>query len=94
MTVQSDDRKERYRRQIAVFGEEGQEKIGKTRLLIAGAGGLGSTAALFAAMAGFGTIGIMDPGCIEETNLNRQCFTVRRILAGPKRIPLQEPSVP
>ena len=38
----SKEQKERYRRQIAVVGEDGQEKIGKTRLLIAGAGGLGS----------------------------------------------------
>jgi len=84
MTVQSDDRKERYRRQIAVFGEEGQEKIGKTRLLIAGAGGLGSTAALFAAMAGFGTIRIMDPDCIEETNLNRQVLYREADIGRPK----------
>ena len=63
---------ERYRRQIAVIGEEGQEKIGRTRLLIAGAGGIGSAAGLFAAMAGFGSIRIIDPDCIEETNLNRQ----------------------
>jgi adenylyltransferase/sulfurtransferase len=72
MAMLSKEQKERYRRQIAVVGEDGQEKIGRTRLLIAGAGGLGSTAALFAAMAGFGTIRIVDPDRIEETNLNRQ----------------------
>jgi adenylyltransferase/sulfurtransferase len=72
MAVLDKEHKERYQRQIAVVGEDGQEKIGKTRLLIAGAGGLGSTAALFAAMAGFGTIRIIDPDRIEETNLNRQ----------------------
>jgi molybdopterin/thiamine biosynthesis adenylyltransferase len=70
MAVESSN--ERFRRQIPILGEEGQEKIGKTRLLIAGAGGLGSTAALFSAMAGFGTIRIIDPDYIEETNLNRQ----------------------
>jgi molybdopterin-synthase adenylyltransferase len=70
--VLSEDQKERYRRQITVVGEEGQEKIGRTRLLIAGAGGLGSTAALYAALAGFGTIRIVDPDRIEDSNLNRQ----------------------
>jgi len=80
----SKEQKERYRRQIAVFGEDGQEKIGSTRLLIAGAGGLGSTAALFAAMAGFGTIRIIDPDCIEETNLNRQLLYREADIGRPK----------
>jgi len=78
------EQKERYRRQIAVVGEEGQEKIGSTRLLIAGAGGLGSTAALFAAMAGFGTIRIIDPDCIDETNLNRQVLYREADIGRPK----------
>ena len=38
MAVRSDEQKDRYRRQITVVGEDGQEKIGKTRLLIAGEG--------------------------------------------------------
>jgi len=78
------EQKERYRRQIAVVGEEGQEKIGSTRLLIAGSGGLGSTAALFAAMAGFGTIRIIDPDCIDETNLNRQVLYREADIGRPK----------
>jgi molybdopterin/thiamine biosynthesis adenylyltransferase len=82
--VLNKEQKERYRRQIAVVGEDGQEKIGKTRLLIAGAGGLGSTAALFAAMAGFGTIRIIDPDCIEETNLNRQLLYREADIGRPK----------
>jgi molybdopterin/thiamine biosynthesis adenylyltransferase len=84
MAVLNNGQKERYRRQIAVVGEEGQERIGKTRLLIAGAGGLGSTAALFAAMAGFGTIRIIDPDCIEETNLNRQLLYREADIGRPK----------
>ena len=78
------EQKERYRRQIAVVGEDGQEKIGSTRLLIAGAGGLGCTAALFAAMAGFGTIRIIDPDCIDETNLNRQLLYREADIGRPK----------
>jgi molybdopterin-synthase adenylyltransferase len=80
----SKEQKERYRRQIAVVGEDGQEKIGSTRLLIAGAGGLGCTAALFAAMAGFGTIRIIDPDCIDETNLNRQVLFREADIGRPK----------
>ena len=78
------EQKERYRRQVAVIGEEGQEKIGKTRLLIAGAGGIGSAAAIFAAMAGFGSIRIIDPDCIEETNLNRQVLYREIDIGRPK----------
>jgi molybdopterin-synthase adenylyltransferase len=84
MAVLSKEQKERYQRQIAVVGEDGQEKIGRTRLLIAGAGGLGSTAALFAAMAGFGTIRIIDPDRIEETNLNRQLLFREADIGRPK----------
>ena len=80
----NEEQKERYRRQIAVVGEDGQEKIGKTRLLIAGAGGIGSAAALFAAMAGFGSIRIIDPDCIEETNLNHQLLYRETDIGRPK----------
>jgi molybdopterin/thiamine biosynthesis adenylyltransferase len=83
-TVLEKEQKERYRRQIAVVSEEGQEKIGKTRLLIAGAGGLGSTAALYAAMAGFGTLRIIDPDYIEETNLNCQVLYREADIGRPK----------
>ena len=84
MAVLSKEQKERYRRQIAIVGEDGQERIGRTRLLIDGAGGLGSMAALFAAMAGFGTIRIIDPDCIEETNLNRQWLFREADIGRPK----------
>jgi adenylyltransferase/sulfurtransferase len=86
MAALSKEQKERYRRQISVVGEDGQVKIGQTRLLIAGAGGLGSTAALFAAMAGFGTIRIIDPDCIEETNLNRQLLYREADIGRPKAV--------
>ena len=60
------EQKKRYWWQFAIVGEEGQEKIEKTRLLIARAGGLGCTAALFATMAGFGTIRIVDSALGER----------------------------
>jgi molybdopterin-synthase adenylyltransferase len=66
--------KQRYDRQIMIygFGEEGQEKLKKAKIFIAGAGGLGSPAAIYLAAAGIGTIRIADHDTIELSNLNRQ----------------------
>jgi molybdopterin/thiamine biosynthesis adenylyltransferase len=65
---------ERYDRQIMLygFGEEGQEKLKKARVLIAGIGGLGSPAAIYLAAAGIGNIKIIDHDRVELSNLNRQ----------------------
>jgi len=65
---------ERYDRQIMIygFGEEGQEKLKKARVFIAGCGGLGSPVAIYLAAAGIGTIRIADHDKVELSNLNRQ----------------------
>jgi molybdopterin-synthase adenylyltransferase len=65
---------ERYDRQILIpeFGAEGQEKLKKAKVFIAGAGGLGSPAAIYLAAAGIGTIRIADHDTVELSNLNRQ----------------------
>ncbi len=63
---------ERYRRQMMLFGDEGQERLKKAHVFIAGAGGLGSPISLYLAVAGVGTITIVDRDIIEQTNLNRQ----------------------
>ncbi len=65
---------QRYDRQIMLygFGEEGQEKLKKAKVFIAGAGGLGSPIALYLAAAGAGTIRIADRDKVELSNLNRQ----------------------
>ena len=54
--------KERYKRNILLpeVGEEGQKKLAESRVLVVGAGGLGSPVSLYLAAAGVGTIGIAD----------------------------------
>ncbi len=68
----SDAEKIRYSRQIRLFGEEGQEKLKRTSVFIAGAGGLGSAVSIYMAAAGFGKIRICDCDTVDISNLNRQ----------------------
>jgi len=65
---------ERYSRHIILeqVGGAGQEKLLSSKVLIVGAGGLGSPAALYLAAAGVGTIGIIDADKVDLTNLQRQ----------------------
>jgi adenylyltransferase/sulfurtransferase len=63
---------ERYRRQIALFGEEAQERLANARVVIVGAGGLGCPAALYLAAAGLSEIRLVDGDVVDRTNLNRQ----------------------
>ena len=66
--------RERYQRHLSLeeMGPAGQEKIKAARVLIIGAGGLGSPAALYLAASGVGTIGIVDCDRVDVTNLQRQ----------------------
>ena len=70
----SEDERQRYDRQIMIrgIGEEGQEKLKRARVIIAGSGGLGSPAAIYLVAAGVGTIRIIDHDRVELSNLNRQ----------------------
>ena len=64
----------RYDRQIALpeLGEAGQARLAAARVLIVGAGGLGSPVALYLAAAGIGRLGLVDFDVVDETNLQRQ----------------------
>ena len=65
---------ERYNRNILIdqVGEEGQKKLSQAKVLVCGAGGLGSTVIANLASMGIGTIGIVDNDVLELSNLNRQ----------------------
>jgi adenylyltransferase/sulfurtransferase len=72
--ILSHDEKERYDRQMILpdWGEKGQERIKCSSVFLAGAGGLGSAAAIYLAAAGVGNIRICDADEVELSNLNRQ----------------------
>ncbi len=82
----SPERRTRYSRHLLIpeIGDEGQLKLLDARVLLIGAGGLGSPAALYLAAAGVGRIGIIDADIVDETNLQRQIAHSLDTLGTPK----------
>jgi molybdopterin/thiamine biosynthesis adenylyltransferase/rhodanese-related sulfurtransferase len=76
----------RYARHLLIpeVGEEGQQKLLDSRVLLLGAGGLGSPAALYLAAAGVGTLGIIDADVVDDSNLQRQVVHSTDDLGEPK----------
>lgn len=72
--VLNPEQRNRYGRHILLpeVGEAGQQKLLESRVLLLGAGGLGSPAALYLAAAGVGTLGIVDMDVVDASNLQRQ----------------------
>ena len=72
--VLSPEQRNRYQRHVLLpeVGEAGQQKLLDAKVLLLGAGGLGSPAALYLAAAGVGTLGIVDMDVVDESNLQRQ----------------------
>jgi molybdopterin/thiamine biosynthesis adenylyltransferase/rhodanese-related sulfurtransferase len=82
----SPEKRTRYSRHLLIpeFGEQGQLKLLDSRILLIGAGGLGSPASLYLAAAGVGTLGIIDADIVDETNLQRQIAHSLETLGTPK----------
>src|SRR5580765_3354855 len=80
------ERTTRYSRHLLIpeVGEEGQLRLLDSRILLIGAGGLGSPAALYLAAAGVGKLGIVDADVVDETNLQRQIAHSTNSLGEPK----------
>ena len=80
------DIKGRYSRHLLLegIGQEGQRRIKEAKVMIVGAGGLGSPVALYLAAAGVGTIAIADGDCVDVTNLQRQVIHATTDVDTPK----------
>lgn len=76
----------RYARHLVLpeVGEEGQRRLKDARVLLVGAGGLGSPAALYLAAAGAGTLGVVDFDAVDASNLQRQILHGTKDLGRPK----------
>jgi molybdopterin/thiamine biosynthesis adenylyltransferase/rhodanese-related sulfurtransferase len=82
----SPEQRRRYSRHLLIpeVGEEGQLRLLESRILLIGAGGLGSPASLYLAAAGVGTLGIVDDDAVDESNLQRQIVHSLERLGEPK----------
>lgn len=92
---------ERYQRQIIIesIGESGQAKLCESRVLVVGAGGLGSPVLFYLCAAGIGNLGIIDYEKVEISNLNRQILYTEadvseyKAAIAAKKLHAQNPSV-
>ncbi len=77
---------QRYSRHFLLdqVGEKGQRKLLRSKVLLIGAGGLGSPTALYLAAAGVGTIGLMDADVVDVSNLQRQVLHTTADIGKPK----------
>ena len=88
----SNDEYMRYSRQLLMkdIGIDGQRKLKAAKVLIVGAGGLGSPAGLYLAGAGIGTLGLVDADVVEESNLHRQVIHTEKNIGKNKTVSAKE----
>jgi sulfur-carrier protein adenylyltransferase/sulfurtransferase len=80
------EQRDRYSRHLLIpeIGAEGQQKLLDAKVLLLGAGGLGSPTALYLAAAGVGTLGIVDDDVVDTSNLQRQVIHTTDRVGTPK----------
>ena len=88
----SAEERTRYARHLALpeIAAEGQERLKAARVLVIGAGGLGSPSALYLAAAGVGTLGLVDCDRVDLSNLQRQVLFDNAALQRPKAVAARE----
>ena len=86
------EQRQRYARHLVLdkIGEAGQERLLSARVLVVGAGGLGSPAALYLAAAGVGVLGVADSDRVDLSNLQRQILHGTRDIGRPKAASARE----
>ncbi|MDQ1642973.1 MAG: sulfur-carrier protein adenylyltransferase/sulfurtransferase, partial [Actinomycetota bacterium] len=82
----------RYSRHLIIpdVGMAGQKRLKNAKVLVVGAGGLGSPALLYLAAAGVGTLGIIDFDVVDESNLQRQIIHGQSDIGKPKAVSAKE----
>ena len=99
--VLTPEQRDRYKRHILLpeVGEAGQQQLLESKVLLLGAGGLGSPAAMYLAAAGVGTLGIVDMDVVDASNLQRQILHnmdrigERKVDSAKKTLTLLNPDV-
>ncbi len=88
----SPEEKTRYARQtiLPMIGQAGQMRLKNARILIVGAGGLGSSPAIYLTAAGVGTVGLIDQDVVSLSNLHRQVLHYTSDIDKPKVVSAQE----
>ncbi len=86
MSALTHEEEARYHRQLIIpeVGFDGQEKLKRARVIVIGAGGLGSPVLMYLAAAGVGTLGIVDPDEVRTSNLQRQILYNTEDITRPK----------
>src|SRR3954452_23268516 len=82
----------RYSRHLIIpdVGVDGQKRLKNAKVLVVGAGGLGSPALLYLAAAGVGTLGVIDFDVVDESNLQRQVIHGVSDVGKPKAVSAKE----
>ena len=86
MITLTHEEESRYQRQLIIpsVGPAGQEKLKRAKVMVVGAGGLGSPVLMYLAAAGVGTLGIVDPDEVRVSNLQRQILYITDDITRPK----------